>query len=96
MEAQRPPEVPLTSLRPRIDSKPIDTEIIFPGKALPTLLHYARLLKSMSLGDPMKAMTAAGLDVFSWSAEATAWGQAMVGRVELGMRFGELMSAPWE
>ncbi len=95
MEAQRPPEVPLASLRPRIDSKPIDSEVIFPGKALPTLLDYVRLLKSMSLGDPMKAMASAGLDVATWSAEATAWGQAMVGRMELGMRFGELMSAPW-
>jgi hypothetical protein len=96
MEAQRAPEVPLPFLRPRILSKPIDSEIIVPGKALPTLLDYVRLVKSMSLGDPLKAFSSAGLDMASWAAEATAWGQAMVGRQELGLRFGELMTAPWE
>jgi hypothetical protein len=88
--------VSLTVLRPRIVGKPIDIEVIFPGKALPTLLDYVRLLKSLGLGDPMKAITSAGLDMASWAAEATAWGNAMVGRLELGLRFGELMTAPWE
>jgi hypothetical protein len=55
-----------------------------------------RLVKSLSLGDPVKAITSAGLDMASWAAEATAWGQAMVGRHELGLRFGELMTATWE
>jgi len=86
----------LRALRPRIESKPIDSEPLFPGKALPTLLDYVRLLKGMSLGDPMKAMAAAKIDMTSWAAEATAWGQALAGRLELGLRFGELMSAPWE
>jgi hypothetical protein len=86
----------LRALRPRIESKPIDSELLFPGKALPTLLDYVRLLKGMGLGDPMKAMAAAGVDIVSWAAEATAWGQALAGRMELGLRFGELMAAPWE
>jgi len=96
MEAQRAPEVPLPFLRPRIASKPSDSEVIFPGKALPTLLDYVRLVKGLSLGDPLKAISSAGLDMASWAAEATAWGHAMVGRHELGLRFGELMVAPWE
>jgi Skp family chaperone for outer membrane proteins len=96
MEAQQPPAVPLPFLRPRIASKPIDSEVIFPGKALPTLLDYVRLVKSLSLGDPLKAISSAGLDMPSWASEATAWGQAMVGRHELGLRFGELMTATWE
>jgi hypothetical protein len=96
MEVQQALEVPLAPLRPLIASKPIDSEIIFPGKALPTLLDYVRLMKSMSLGDPMKAITSAGLDMSSWAAESNAWGQAMVGRMELGMRFGELMTATWQ
>ncbi len=98
LEAQRGVEAEalLGSLRPRIAYKPIDHEPIFPGQPLPTLLDYVRLLKEMGLGDPLKAMASAGLDVTSWSAMATAWGQAMVGRLELGLRFGELMAAPWE
>lgn len=83
-------------LQPRIDSKALDTEPLFPGKALPTLLDYVRLLKTMGLGDPLKAMASVGLDVAGWTAEATAWGQALSGRLELGLRFGELISAPWE
>lgn len=90
------PEPAARKLRPRIDSKSIDMEIIFPGKALPTLLDYARLLKTLGLGDPLKALSSAGLDMAGWVAEATAWGQALTGRLELGLRFGELMTAPWE
>jgi hypothetical protein len=86
----------LKPLRPSIARKPIDSELIFPGRLLPTLLDYVRLLKGMSQGDPLKAMGSAGLDVATWSAVATAWGQAMVGRMALGLRFGELMAAPWE
>ena len=55
-----------------------------------------RLIKGLSLGDPLKAIAVAGLDMSSWAALATAWGQAMMGRVELGLRFGELMLAPWD
>ncbi|WP_224244416.1 hypothetical protein [Hyalangium gracile] len=84
------------ALRPRIAAKPIDDEVLFPGKPLPTLLDYVRLLKAMGMGDPMKAMASAGLDIATWPAVAHAWGQAMVGRMELGMRFGELLAAPWE
>jgi hypothetical protein len=83
-------------LSPRIPEKPIDREALFPGKCLPTLLDYVRLLKLMGQGDPLKAMADVGLDIATWPAEATAWGQAMVGRLELGLRFGELMAAPWE
>jgi hypothetical protein len=90
------PPVPGLALRPRIDSKPIDGEVIFPGKPLPTLVDYVRLLKELGLGDPMKALASAGIDVATWAAVATAWGQAMMGRMELGLRFGELMAAPWE
>jgi hypothetical protein len=86
----------LTSLRPRIESKPIDHEVIFPGRVLPTLLDFVRLLQGMKKGDALKAMMAAGLDVTTWPAEANAWGQAMTQRMELGLRFAELMAAPWD
>lgn len=95
-ETERLPEPTLKRLNPRIDTKAIDLEPLFPGKALPTLLDYVRLLKTMGLGDPLKAMAEVGLDVAGWTAEATAWGQALTGRLELGLRFGELMTAPWE
>ncbi|WP_224364758.1 hypothetical protein [Hyalangium versicolor] len=85
------------TLRPRIPPKPIDHEIIFPGKVLATLMDYARLLKAMSQGgDALKAIADAGLSLTSWPEEATAWGKAMMGRLELAMRFGELFNAPWE
>jgi Skp family chaperone for outer membrane proteins len=86
----------MASLRPLIERKPIDGEVLFPGKRLPTLVDYVRLLKVMSRGNPLGAMAAVGLEAATWSAEATAWGQAMVRRLELGLRFGELFSAPWE
>ena len=86
----------MASLRPRIASKPIDTELLFPDKRLRTLVDYVRLLKVMSLGNPVQVMAAAGLDASTWAAEATVWGQAMTQRMELGMRFGELFAAPWE
>ena len=86
----------MASLCPRIESKPIDSELLFPGNRLSTLVDYVRLLKVMSRANPLKVMAAAGLDATTWSAEATAWGQAMGQRMELGMRFGELFAAPWE
>jgi hypothetical protein len=89
-------EALMASLRPRIESKPIDREVLFAEKRLRTLEDYVRLLKAMGLGNPMKVMAAAGLDAASWAAEATAWGQVMAQRLELGMRFGELFAAPWE
>ena len=97
-EAQQAAEAEalMASLRPRIESKPIDTELLFPGKRLRTLVDYVRLLKVMSRANPVHVMAAAGLDASTWAAEATAWGQAMTQRLELGMRFGELFAAPWE
>ena len=98
VEAQQAAEAEalMASLCPRIESKPIDTELLFPDKRLRTLVDYVRLLKVMSLANPLQVMAAAGLDASTWAAEATAWGQAMVQRMELGMRFGELFAAPWE
>jgi hypothetical protein len=97
-EAQQAAEAQalMASLRPRIESRPIDTELLFPENRLRTLVDYVRLLKVMSRVNPVLVMAAAGLDVSAWSAEATAWGQAMTRRMELGMRFGELFAAPWE
>ncbi|MBZ4418843.1 hypothetical protein [Myxococcus sp. RHSTA-1-4] len=84
------------SPRPRVPGRPIDDEVIFPGARLRTLMDYARLLKAMSGSSDVLAVFAAhGLTVESWTAEATAWGQAMTGRMELGLRFAELMAAPW-
>jgi len=90
------PEALPRALHPRIALKPIDREVLFPGQALPTLLDYVRLLKDMGRGDPLKAMASAGVDMATWAAVANAWGQALVGRLELGLRFGELLAAPWE
>ena len=103
-EAVRTPRVPRVvepeprpeGLHPRIESKPIDYELIFPGKPLPTLMDYARLLKELGQGEPLKTLAAAGIDISTWPGVATAWGQALMGRMELALRFGELMSAPWE
>ncbi len=85
----------LDSLHPRLAPSPLDGEPVFPGAALPTLVDYVRVLKALSAGDPVHVIAAAGLDMSSWSAEVTAWGQAMLQRHELGLRFSQLLSAPW-
>lgn len=97
-EAQQAAEAQalMVSLRPRIERKPIDGEVIFPGGRLPTLVDYVLLLKVMSRANPLQAMAAAGLDATTWSAEASAWGQVLAQRMELGLRFGELFQGPWE
>ncbi|MFB1479141.1 hypothetical protein [Corallococcus sp. RDP092CA] len=87
----------LVTLQPRVPPKPVDREVVFPESAFPTLVDYARMLKAMQRGgDVMKLFDTLGLTPVTWAAQANAWGQAMVGRVELGMRFGELLTAPWE
>ncbi|WP_375756297.1 hypothetical protein [Corallococcus exercitus] len=93
VEAQRL----LVTLQPRVPLKPVDREVVFPETAFPTLVDYARMIKAMQRGgDVMKLFDTLGLTPATWAAQATAWGQAMVGRMELGMRFGELLTAPWE
>ncbi len=95
-ERARWTETRLETLRPRIESKPIDSEPIFPGKVLSTPLDYARLFKAMTLGDQAKALASVGLDRHSLSEEALAWGQVAQKRPELRKRIKELMDAPWE
>ncbi|MFP2895762.1 hypothetical protein [Corallococcus sp. 4LFB] len=87
----------LSTLQPRVPLKPVDREVVFPESAFPTLVDYARMIIAMQRGgDVMKLFDTLGLTPATWAAQANAWGQAMVGRMELGMRFGELLTAPWE
>lgn len=91
-----PVKLPAIGLLPQVPGQSIDDEVIFPEGRLRTLMDYARLLKAMSgSSDVMAVFSAHGLTVESWTAECTAWGRAMTGRMELGLRFGELMAAPW-
>ncbi|NOK17581.1 hypothetical protein [Corallococcus carmarthensis] len=93
VEAQRL----LVTLQPRVPLKPVDREVLFPESAFPTLVDYARMIKALQRGgDVMKLFETLGLTPVTWAAQANAWGQAMVGRMDLGMRFGELLGAPWE
>ncbi|RKH45330.1 hypothetical protein [Corallococcus sicarius] len=86
----------LTDVLPQVPSRPVDREVLFPGTALPTLLDYARLLKAMQGGaDVLQLFQALGLTPATWATQANAWGQAMVGRMELAMRFAELLGARW-
>ncbi|QAT82327.1 hypothetical protein EJ065_0722 [Corallococcus coralloides] len=87
----------LVTLQPRVPLKPVDREVLFPESAFPTLVDYARMIKAMQQGgDVMKLFETLGLTPATWAAQATAWGQVLVGRMDLGMRFGELLTAPWE
>ncbi|NRD66893.1 hypothetical protein HRD49_34620 [Corallococcus exiguus] len=87
----------LVTLQPRVPLKDVDREVLFPESAFPTIVDYARMIKAMQQGgDVMKLFETLGLTPATWAAQATAWGQVMVGRMELGMRFGELLGAPWE
>ncbi|MFP2912436.1 hypothetical protein ACLESD_46935, partial [Pyxidicoccus sp. 3LFB2] len=85
------------TLRPQLPGRPLDDEVILPEARLRTLMDYVLLLKQLSGGgaDVLAVFAAHGLTVESWTAECTAWGQALTGRLELGLRFGELMAAPW-
>ncbi|MFP2933780.1 hypothetical protein ACLESO_53330, partial [Pyxidicoccus sp. 3LG] len=87
----------VATLLPGVPGESIDEEVIFEGARLSTLLGYVRLLKALSGGgaDVMALFAAQGLTVEAWTAEATAWGQAMIRRPDLAMRFGALMTAPW-
>ncbi|CAM3163067.1 hypothetical protein G4177_02960 [Corallococcus sp. ZKHCc1 1396] len=86
----------MTDVQPQVPSRPMDREVLFPGTALPTLLHYARMLKALQGGaDVMKLFEVVGLTPVTWATQANAWGQAMVGRTELALRFAELLQAPW-
>jgi cellulose synthase operon protein C len=93
VEAQRL----LVTLQPRVTPAPVDREVVFPESAFPTLLDYARVIKAMQRGaDVMKLFDTLGLTPVTWAAQANAWGQKLVGRMELALRFGELLQAPWE
>ncbi|MBN8229478.1 hypothetical protein JYK02_18360 [Corallococcus macrosporus] len=87
----------LSTLQPRVPPKPVDQEVVFPETAFPTLVDYARMIIAMQRGaDVMKLFDTLGLTPVTWAAQANAWGQRMVGRMELALRFGELLTAPWE
>jgi hypothetical protein len=93
--ASLPPVTTVLPL-PGVPGLPIDDEVILDGARLPTLMHYVRLLKAMSGGADVLALFAAhGLTVETWTVECNAWGQAMIRRPDLAMRFGALMAAPW-
>ncbi|RKG65962.1 hypothetical protein D7V80_21650 [Corallococcus sp. CA054B] len=87
----------LATLQPRVPLKDVDREVLFPESAFPTLVDYARMIKAMQQGgDVMKLFETLGLTPATWAAQSTAWGQLLVGRMELAVRFGELLGAPWE
>ncbi|MFY2562574.1 hypothetical protein ACN469_33575 [Corallococcus terminator] len=93
-----PPASPTRMLQasPQVDEQSLDTEVILPGAQLGTLLDYARVLKAMSDGgNALEVFEARGLSIAAWSTEAQAWMQAMQRRPELGMRFAQLLAAPW-
>ncbi|RYZ43544.1 MAG: hypothetical protein EOO71_03025 [Myxococcaceae bacterium] len=86
----------MTDVQPQVPARPMDREVLFPGTSLPTLLHYARMIKALQAGgDVMKLFEVVGLTPVTWATQANAWGQAMVGRTELAIRFSELLQAPW-
>ncbi|RKH21047.1 hypothetical protein D7X74_02235 [Corallococcus sp. CA047B] len=86
----------MTDLQPQVPARPLDREVLFPGTSLPTLLQYARMLKALQGGaDVLKLFEVVGLTPATWATQANAWGQAMVGRPELAIRFSELLQAPW-
>lgn len=87
----------LSTLRPDVAARPLDAEVLFAGAALPTLMDYVRFIKAMGRGtDPLRLLDSVGLEPATWAACSNAWGQAMVKRQELGLRFAELMGANWD
>ncbi|WP_426733446.1 hypothetical protein [Myxococcus faecalis] len=92
----RPAQLRRFDASPQVELLPIDVEVIFPGATMASVLDYSRTLKALSgNGDWLELLAANGLSMTSWSTEARAWGEAMVRRPELGLRFSQLFHAPW-
>ncbi|WP_141327585.1 hypothetical protein [Myxococcus sp. AB025B] len=92
----RPAQLRRFDASPQVELLPIDVEVIFPGATMASVLDYSRILKALSMGDDaLEVFAANGLSVTSWGTEGRAWGEAMVRRPELGLRFSQLFHAPW-
>ncbi|MCP3058819.1 hypothetical protein LXT21_08550 [Myxococcus sp. K38C18041901] len=92
----RPVQLRRFDASPQVELLPIDVEVIFPGATMASVLDYSRTLKALSgAGDWMELLAANGLSMTTWSTEARAWGEAMIRRPELGLRFSQLFHAPW-
>ncbi|MBZ4395898.1 hypothetical protein [Myxococcus sp. AS-1-15] len=92
----RPTQLRRFDANPQVELLPIDVEVIFPGATMASVLDYSRILKALSMGDDaLEVFAANGLSVTSWGTEGRAWGEAMIRRPELGLRFSQLFHAPW-
>ncbi|MCY0998742.1 hypothetical protein OWM54_16505 [Myxococcus sp. MISCRS1] len=92
----RPAQLRRFDASPQVELLPIDVEVIFPGATMASVLDYSRILKALSMGDDaLEVFAANGLSVTSWGTEGRAWGEAMIRRPELGLRFSQLFHAPW-
>jgi hypothetical protein len=65
---------------------------VLPGTKLPKLSDYVKLLKGMQGGDFMGALSKFGLDMGTYSALATQWGQKLASDPVLNQKFGEMMA----
>jgi hypothetical protein len=90
------PERPPGALQPGIPPEPIDSEPLLPGTPLPTLVDYVRFMKELSAGvDVLQLFSSRGLTAQSWSVLVSGWSAILGGRLEVVLRFGRLMAAPW-
>ena len=65
---------------------------VFPGGRVAKLSDYVALMKGMQTGDMMGALSRAGLDMSSYMAVATQWGQKLATDATLNAKFAQMMS----
>ncbi len=65
--------------------------VVFPGQRVAKLSDYVRIMKGMQSGNPMGALSQAGLDMNGYTQVATQWGQAMQRDPSLVAKFHAMM-----
>jgi hypothetical protein len=67
--------------------------VVFPGQPVAKLSDYVRLMKLMQTGNMMGALQQYGLDMTSYMAVATAWGQKLGADPLLTAKFSQMMQS---
>lgn len=84
LEAARPPAGDAAAA--------LDTEVLVPDQPIRTLADYVAFMRAMQRGADVMALFAQhGLTPVTWGACATAWAQVMTKRMDVAMRFAELL-----
>jgi hypothetical protein len=65
--------------------------VVFPGQRISRLSDYVRLLRGMQSGNIAGALASMGLDMNSYGAVASAWGQRLAQDPSLSQKMQRMM-----